>query len=256
MAKPFLACAAALMLALLAAPAAHAQSSLSERLANERLGEVHTGSYQAGDNIQFTLDRAGGYYLLRFADDPEVFVLYSDHASLGGRVLKYDSGETVLQIAGWGGMTLYTDDKPGGLPAVRTGDSAPLELPAVTLADLEQAARDEAAHLAAADGIMLSFRTDWDSLGDNPALTALCYETLENAAHGIDRFADVQGGRSALAHVEDAVLQTTHGKPTLSVSGTELVVTYNPNRSYAGRASSRAITRALAALLHVRPKLK
>lgn len=253
MVKPFLAFAAALMLAFLAVPAAHAQASLSQRLANERLGTVRTGAYQAGDHIQFMLDHQDGHYLLRFAGDPEVFVLHSDHASLGGRVLKYDSGETVLQIAGWGGVTLYTDDKPGGIPAERTGDSTPPLHPEVTVDDIEQAARDEAAHLAAADGITLTFRTHWNALANNGALRALCYETLENTAHGIDRFADSAAGRQALAHLRDAELLTTTGRPTLHASGKQLIVTYNPNSGYAGRASSRAIVRTLDTLFHVKP---
>ncbi len=132
MARPFLAVAAALVLALSAAPSAWAQSPLASRLSNDRLGTIQPGRYQAGDDTVFEIAPAGRNYLLRFADSPEVFVLYVDHASLGGRVLKYDSGKTALQIAGWGGMTLYTDAKPGGLPALRTGDATPPQLPVVS----------------------------------------------------------------------------------------------------------------------------
>lgn len=256
MARPFLAIAAALTLACLAAPAAQAQSSLAAKLATGRLATVQPGTYQAGDSIGFMLDGEGTHYLLRFIGNPEVFVLYSGHASLGGRVLKYDSGETALQITGWGGITLYTDDRPGGLPAVRMGDSTPPSRPDVSLDEVKSAAADEAQHLAYLRRLDLSFSADWNVLSQNAALRALCFETLENAARGIDRFAQGPAGRSTLeAHVT-TVLVATSGKPTMQLKGKSLTVTFDPDNGYAGRASSRAIAHALATIFHVQPKAK
>ena len=83
---------------------ARAQDSFDGgRLSLERIGEVKPGAYLAGDSVHFALVSDGDNFLLRFDNNPEVFVLYTGHASLGGRILKYDSGETVLQVAGWGG---------------------------------------------------------------------------------------------------------------------------------------------------------
>ena len=39
-------------------------------------------------------------------------------------MLKYDTGEVALQVAGWGGLTLYTANEPGGIPAERADDEA------------------------------------------------------------------------------------------------------------------------------------
>jgi hypothetical protein len=181
-------------------------------------------------------------------------VLYSDHASLGGRVLKYDSGETALQITGWGGITLYTDKRPGGLPAVRTGDSDPPSLPDVSLEEVKKAASDEAQHLAYLHRLNLSFNADWGTLADDAALRALCFDTLENTARGIDRFSAFSGGRRALITHVGAVLVATSGKPTLRLKGKSLTVTFDPDAGYAGRASSRAIARALGQLFDVKAK--
>ena len=244
--------AAALALTLLAAPAANAQSSLAARLATERLAEVRPGNYQAGDDRISRSTRDDGHYLLRFKRaNPEIFVLYADHASLGGRVLKYDSGETAMQIAGWGGMTLYTDKKPGGLPAVRTGNSAPPAMARVSLDAVKKAASDEAEHLAYVRRLALRFSADWTALAGNAALRALCFDTLENAARGIDRFAATPAGRKALSYHVTAVLVATGGKPTLHLQGKTLTVTFDPDIGYAGRASSRAIARALGLIFHV-----
>lgn len=253
MARPFLAVAAALMLAFFAAAHAQAQSSLSERLASEKLAEVEPGTYQAGD-IEFMLDRDQGHYLLRFAGSPEVFVLYADHASLGGRVLKYDSGQTVLKVTGWGGITLYTDKKPEGLPAVRNGDSQPPSLPDVSLDDMKHAASDESQHLAYMRRLNLSFSADWDKLASDAQSRALCFDALENAARGIDRFTAGAAAQKAIAAKVRAVLMAESGKPTLELKGEKLIVTYDPDNGYAGRASSRAIARALGTIFHIKTK--
>src|SRR6202000_1193717 len=97
----------------------------------------------------------GDNFLLRFDGNPEVFVLYTAHVSMGGRELKYDSGETAMQVAGWGGMTLYTDSAPNGFPAVRTGDAGASSTPNVSLPAMQNAAADEAEHLAYMRGLRL-----------------------------------------------------------------------------------------------------
>ena len=252
MAGPRFAFAAAFALAFFAGATAHAQAPLSDRLQGEKLADIQSGQYQAGDNVKFSLDGAQGYFLLRFDGDPEVFVLYSDYASLGGRVLKYDSGETALQIAGWGGMTLYTDANPGGLPATRTGDSVEPSLQPVSLSDMQNATGDESEHLAYMRRINLSFDADWKALAGDDTLRARAFDALENTARGIDRFATTPDGRKALAQRFNRVLIAVGDKPTLSANAKTLIATFNPDRGYRGRASSRAIARALGRLLHVK----
>jgi Domain of unknown function (DUF4908) len=244
----FLAIAACVALAL-AAGNAPAQDSIAQRLSMDRLANIQPGTYLAGDRVKFTLDAAGDDFLLRFEGSPEVFVLYADHASLGGRVLKFDSGETAIQVAVWGGLTLYTDAQPAGLPAVRTGDSIPPAPLSLGLSDLQNAAVDEAQHLAYTRRLQLGFTADWNSLGDGPA-RSYAYDAMENAARGLDRFAASAQGRDALAHRVIAIaIAPTGGRPMLQLSGHTLVVTFNPGRGFAGRASSRAIARSLPAVL-------
>ena len=144
----------------------------------------------------FTLDAYGDKYLIRFAGDPEVYVLYADHAPLGGRALKYDSGAMVIRVAGWGGVTLYTDAAPGGVPAERTGDSLPPSPGQISLFDMQNAAEDEAEHLAYSRRIHLTFTADWNALAGDTRMRALCFDAMENAARGIDRFVtNAQGAR-------------------------------------------------------------
>lgn len=240
----------ALALLALLAGSAHAQDQMNQRLSKERLGDIEQGSYTAG-SLRFTLDNYGDKFLLRFQGDPEVYVLYADRTSLGGRTLKYDSGATVIRVAGWGGMTLYPDSAPGGVPAERTGDSLPPSLGMISLSDMQNAADDEAEHLAYSRRVHVTITADWNALAGDARLRALCFDALENTARGIDRFAMSAQARAAFLRKIEVVRMALGNKPIMFLSGRTLNVTFNAQTGYAGRASSRAIARALGKLLSV-----
>lgn len=229
----------------LAATPAGAQ--LSGRLSQQRFGDIAPGTYDAGD-VRFSLDRYQGEFLMRFQGQPEVYVLYADYGSLGGRVLKYDSGAIAIQVAGWGGMTIYTDDHPDGLPTARVGDSTPPSPPQVTLQQMQNAASDEAAHLAYVRGLHVSFGADWGAIAVDSNLRALAFDAMENAARGIDRFTANPAARAAFIQRVNAVRMETSAKPYIKVTDKVLIVTFNPRDGYFGRASSRAIAFALGKL--------
>jgi hypothetical protein len=231
---------------------ATAQDSMSEKLSADRIGGIEPGSYVAADTIHFTLDPLGDKFLLRFADTPEVFVLFADRAALGSRVLKYDSGGTVLQVSGWGGLTLYTDNDPAGLPAVREGDSSPPELLTVSLPEMQAAAQDEAQHLTYARQLNLIFNVDWNALANDATARALTFDALQNVARGLDRFSSHDDARNAVGQRIDTVKLQLSKRQSITLSGKTLVVAIVTDRSYEGRASSRAIARALSRLLSVR----
>ena len=235
-------------LALLIAQAATAQDSLAQRLSSDRPGQISCGAWLAGDRIGFTLDAAAADYLLRFDGSPEVFVLHPDKAALGGKVLRYDSGETALQVSGWGGLTLYTDANPSGVPAVRTGDAAIQEPAPPSLAELVAASEDDSENLGRDRGLDLVFTADWNGLAGNGPARALALDTMENVARGIERFGRTAHGREELARRVKSVMLAVAGRPTVTLNGRTLTVTFDPGQGYEGRASSRAITRALATL--------
>jgi hypothetical protein len=238
----------ALLSCMLAVPV---RAEMNDRLSEQHFGSIATGDYQAGDSLHFSLDRYRNEYLMRFDGQPEVYVLYADYGSLGGRVLRYDSGSIAIQVAGWGSMTIYTDDQPGGLPAVRTGDSTPPNLPVVSLSQMQSAADDEAAHLAYVRNTHVTFTADWNALAADSGLRALAFDTMENAARGISRFTANPAGHAIFAQKVNAVRIQTSGKPIIQVINKTLIVTFNPGQGYMGRASSRAIAFALGKMFGV-----
>jgi hypothetical protein len=231
--------------------ATQARAEVYDRIQQQHFGYIATGNYQAGDNLYFSLDRYRDVFLMRFAGQPEVFVLYADYGSLGGQVLRYDSGAIVIQVAGWGSMTIYTDDQPQGLPAMHTGDSTAPTLPSVSLAQMQSAADDEVARLSSARGVHVGITADWNGLSNDSGLRALAFDCMENAVRGIDRFTANPAARAVFTQRVSAVHMQVSEKPVIRLNGKTLTVTFNPSQGYVGRASSRAIAFALGKLFAV-----
>ena len=125
-----------------------------------RVSDVAAGDYSAADDVNFTILPYGDKYLLRFDDSPENFVLYGDRVALGGRELKYDTGALALKISVWGGVTLYTQDAPGGLPATRHRRRHRAARLPVSAANLATALADEESHIAYVQRLKLHFSAD------------------------------------------------------------------------------------------------
>ena len=208
-----------------------------------RFADIAQGTYQAGD-YHFTLDRYQNAFLLRYVGQPEIFVLYADYGSMGARVLQFDSGAIAIQIMGWGGMTVYTDDHPEGLPTSRVGDSTAPVLSAVSLAQIQSGADDDGARLSNNRGLKLAFQADASAVADN-AVRALALDTMDNAARGIDRFTANPAARNAFGQRVSAVHIAIADKPYIKIADRVLIVTFNPRTGYFGRASSKAISFAL-----------
>lgn len=225
------------------------REALEARLSSDRMGRIEPGTYLAEDRVSFALDSSGTNYLLSFSGNPETFVLHSDSASMGGRILKYDSGETALQASGWGALTLYTDAEPSGLPAVRTGDFSAPAMPAVSLNEIQSTAAQDSGQLGKLDRLPVSLSADWTALASNPQARAIALDAMENVSRGIERFCRSAHGRGAFIRRIKTVTLAMAGRPTLTLEGKVLVVTFNPDLGYEGRSSSRSIAMALGTLL-------
>ncbi|MDR3528509.1 MAG: DUF4908 domain-containing protein [Rhizomicrobium sp.] len=239
----------ALLLGAFLALASATQARENTYYAPPRFNDIAQGTYQAGDT-RFTLDCYQNAFLMRFVGQPEIFVLYADYGSMGARVLQFDSGTIAIQVMGWGGMTVYTDDHPEGLPTSKVGESASPVLPAVSLAQIQSAADDDASHLSNNRGLKLSFQADANAVADN-AVRALAFDTMENAARGIDRFTANPAARNAFGQRISAVHIAIADKPYIRIADRILVVTFNPRTGYFGRASSKAISFALGKMFAI-----
>jgi hypothetical protein len=232
--------------------AARAETLLGLKLFADRPGGIEPGTYDTADGQHFTLDPLAEQFLFRLNGGREIFVLHLDRASFGGHVLKYDTGATALTVSVWGGLTLYTDAQPNGLPADRQADSQSPQFDQISLADVEGAAADEARHLSYADKVSLSFDADWNALAQDSGARAVVFDALQNTVAGLDRFLGLNGAHEALAKTVSAIKLVRAASDGVSLSGKTLQVTYDPAQGYAGRPSSRDVAESLSKLLRVR----
>ena len=82
--------------------------------------------YVSEDGDVFTLDRTGPKPLLKFDNSYEVWALKAQPAPRGDVIYKNDLGETVLRATRLGGITIFTDQRPGGSAAALAGVGSPL----------------------------------------------------------------------------------------------------------------------------------
>jgi len=226
-------------------------NTMAARLSAERVGDVRPGIYSTGDgSTVFTLEPYNDKYLLSFQNSPEIFVLSVEHGSLGARVLKYDTDTTAIRVSVWGGMTLYTHDAPGGVPATRQGDAPPPVQLAVSQPDLQTALQDEARHLAYVQNVDLRFSADPSVLSADPETRGRAFGALVNAATGIERFlTSLPTARQIFVKRVNSVKLAEGGKPTVTLTGQTLLVSFVPGEGHEGHASSLAIQEELSKLL-------
>ncbi len=215
---------------------------IGSKLSADRLGEIEPGYYEAGDRIDFVLVPLDDRYLLKFDGQDEVFVLQTARGSVGGRVLKYDTGDMAVQVAGWGGITLYTEEAPNGLPAVRLGDAPALEFEPVSLAQLQRAAND------VAHGLNLQLEADWSAFAADPRARAVALEALMNTRKGVGAFASSHG-KAPFERQVTSIKLVPNTKPALSLTGKTLAVGFAPTEGYPGRLSSHAVVETLNGLM-------
>jgi hypothetical protein len=122
----------------------------------------------------------------------------------------------------------------------------------MTSSDMQNAVEDETQHLTYARKLKIAVVADMDDLGNSARDRAQAFDVMENTVRGIDRFSTNAKARAALLAKIDTLKIMLSPRPTANISGKTLVVTYNKNQGYAGRASSRGIERALGLLLGIK----
>jgi hypothetical protein len=243
-----------LLLAALGLPARAEDAGdnpMNARLSAEKAGDVEAGIYNAGDKLNFTLGPYGDRYLLRFTDSPEYYVLTVERVILGGRILRYDTGVIAIRVSVWGGMTLYTIETPGGLPATKIGEETAPPAPTVSHDDLADAMRDEESHLAYTQQLHLRFAADPAVLNGSDDSRRLAFDALVSAEAGVERLLASPGGRLALTRRFDSVRLVQSDKPGINMSGKTLLVSFAPTAGVAGHPSSREVALQLGKMLQI-----
>jgi hypothetical protein len=202
------------------------------------------GLYTANDQLLFYIDHSQGQVRLKFADSDEVFYLSNEPGALGGRVLKYDTGDVALVVAGWGGVTLYTGEFKGGVPVDLSDVTDDLTPEPVAPGELKNLAMTLAQELAARDDFAIGFAADWDALAHSESARALAVDAMRNTAYALHAAAKGPK-RSAIAEHLHQVRVTSAAKSGASLQNGALVIDYAPRAGASARPSSLAVARVL-----------
>jgi hypothetical protein len=179
--------------------------------------------YVSEDGDVFTFDRSQPKALLKFDNSFEVWALQPSPAPRGDTIYKNDLGEPVLRATRLGGVTIFTDQRPGGSAAALVGPGDPLRLaimgPQALFERLKQASF-RASHAAHRPILFEAEATPTSSavIADAAMVTseALVRMTKRSDSHRmLDRILRVritEGNRSA-AQVQDGTLQVTVAPP-------------------------------------------
>ena len=77
--------------------------------------------YQTDEGAVFVLDRSTPRTLLKFENDPEIWVLDRANGPRGDVIYRNDLGEEMLRATRLGGVTVFTMRRPEGSPAAFDG---------------------------------------------------------------------------------------------------------------------------------------
>jgi hypothetical protein len=204
------------------------------------------GSYVAGDNMGFTIDHEDNAALLRFDGDDEIFRLKVERGPVGGRVLKYDTGDVALAVTGWGGVTVYTPNAPAGLPAERLSDGPRLLPSTPNVQDMRRLANAWAQRLEQGLALTVHFDNDWQQqLNDSDSRRDVA-DAMLNTERAFARVKDNPVARNKASQVETVRIGEAKTSGAVTKQGV-LTVTVSSGPGAMGAPSSLAIARALAA---------
>ena len=196
--------------------------------------------YISEDGHVFILDRTQARPLLKFDDSPEVWALSPQPAPRGDIIYKNDLGESVLRATRVGGITLFTDHRPGGEAVSLTGPGAPLRPQLLSAASLLDRLGQASFRSARAAGHGVPYFAD----SVRPESAALTGDAAMLASLAILRLASRRDGASILSAVRR--VRIAEGKTSAAVleAGT-LTITIAPALGLAGRPSSERIEKVL-----------
>ena len=207
-----------------------------------------SGRYLPAEGDAFIIDRASvDHILLRFDDSPEVWALRPVAGPRGDIIYKDDLGEPVLRATRLGGLTLFTQDRPGGAPTAFTGDAPPIRMPAIPNATVlfQSLVQSSLRASRAAQHLVVFEAPDLSPHDINPAVSSLLADAAAITADAFGRLAGHgSSGRTQVARFAK-VQFTTGNEAQAQATGAVMIITISPDKGFAGRPSSARIERVL-----------
>lgn len=197
--------------------------------------------YVSDDGEAFVFDRSQARPLLKFEKSPEVWALQAQPAPRGDVIYKNDLGQPMLRATRLGGVTVFTDGRPGGSAAALAGGGAPLRLaPMGPQALLERLAQASARASRAAKRL-ITFDAE-----ATPGSSSLIADAAMVAAEAVVRMSRKPDSKRLLAKFGKVTL-VEGKKPNAAVQRSVMRITVAPADGLAGRPSSERIVAVVEA---------
>lgn len=240
------ACALALALGWACAASAQNGHSLREALlgAPGEDGRKHADAppvarYVSESGSRFVVDRSGRNVLFKFDHSPEIWVLRPAPAPGGDVVYRNDVGDPVLKASRYGGMTLFSQERPMGAPAALAGPAGEFRPAPMSPQSLQQRLLQASVKATQAAGHLIAF----DAPDVSAASAFLVADTAAVAVGAIARLKRIRGGDRVLPKIK--VVRILEGaRPGASMRSNALEITVAPEQGLAGRPSSGRMIQA------------
>jgi hypothetical protein len=226
---------AAVALTAVAAPYSW-REALSGRITEKSDAPV-IGRYETDEGGVFILDRSTPRPLLKFEDDPEIWVLQPAKGPRGDVIYRNDLGEEMLRFTSLGGMTVFTEKRPAGSAAAFDGASSPLRIQPLSPAALFTRFYQASVRASRAAQHQVGFETREDA---EPKTAAFLADAAVVASEALVDMATRANGKALLSRIGDVVI-AQGPKPAVSLLRGVLTITIDPAQGVFGRPSSRRI---------------
>jgi hypothetical protein len=193
------------------------------------------GRYVSEDGDVFTLDRTQPKPLLKFENSFEVWALEPQPAPRGDTIYKNDLGEPVLRATRLGGITIFTDQRPGGSAAALAGIGSPLRLAIMGPQALLERLAQASARASRAARRLIPFEAE-----ATPTSSALIADAAMVTSEAVVRMTKRSDTRRLLDHILKVRLMDGR-KSSVQLNQGVLEVVVSPPQGLAGRPSSDRI---------------
>lgn len=253
---------AALLLALLGIVLARSDFASAQTQPPRSLREAMVGSvaedgrdrnqappvarYRSETGASFVFDRSRRPALLQFDRGLEIWVLHPTPGPRGDTIYKNDLEQTVLRTSRLGGLTLFTQENPEGMPAALVGTARPFRAPVFTPAQVLQILAHASERASRASRKVITFEAGVRGQEVTPATSYLVADAAGIAAEAVARMALTPRGRVALTRINRVkILYGPRATARLREGVLEVII--SPRQGMAGRPSSGLIMRTIAA---------
>jgi hypothetical protein len=200
-----------------------------------------------GRDAGLVLDQSGAAPRVRFDGDQEIFAGWWQPAAGGDRILVRDDGVLILRQNVGGGMTLFSERFPMGVPVVFDRPAMPLEGPPPPIDTVRDTAREASAHASQTYGVTIRFDGPWDRAADDAGLRAILFDAVQNAGAAFRLMAHDPAARAGVTRSLRGVSFSQGARPGVTRQRSIAVVIYTLDHGAAARPSSHRIAKEIKA---------